>query len=102
MFDPVAHPYNTYSLSSSQRMDCYSIIEQMGGLDAYTASDDATTIVPDHHAKNVMMAWYKAEKRGRVEPDFSWDDWAEDDGDLNGKELYSLLYEMSTEANASN
>lgn len=35
MFDPVAHPYNTYSLSSSQRMDCYSIIEQMGGLDAY-------------------------------------------------------------------
>jgi hypothetical protein len=35
MFDPVAHPYNTYSLSSSQRMDCYSIIEQMEGLDAY-------------------------------------------------------------------
>ena len=67
-----------------------------------TPVDEGATVVPARHAKNVLMAWYKAEKRRGFALDFDCDGWQETDGDLNEEDLHSLLYQMSTEENASN
>ena len=67
-----------------------------------TPVDEGATVVPGRHAMNGLMAGYKAEKTWGFEPDFDWDGWPETDGDLNEEDLHSLLYQMSTEENASN
>ncbi|MBK8815941.1 MAG: hypothetical protein IPN42_10785 [Methylococcaceae bacterium] len=66
-----------------------------------TPGDERLNLDFGRHAKNAMLAWYKAQKTRGFEPDFDWEDWPEASSDSNQEDLGSLHYEMSSETNVS-
>jgi hypothetical protein len=56
-----------------------------------TPGDERLNLEFGRHAKNAMLAWYKAQKTRGFESNYDWDDWPEASSDSNEEELDSLL-----------